>query len=575
MSSATAALLNHLGLYRPLKRVARQITDPRLRRRRREIGEDLARTRRAVGAWSRTPLSGGDNRRLFGIVSFTDLPLHAKFQALLAKAMELEGYSPLAFTYSGCRFGHEYLRLFGCVRLVEWDRLVQASSWHTEAEQWTDVALTRAGSASEVLALTFRGVQVGKHAMSTACRKLLEGQIDFNAPEIRRFLRGFLVEAVESTLLAGEFLDANPVEKLLVRDPGYLPNGPIFETALARGVDCVAYEQGQRRGTWILKRYSPASRGRHYFSLEESTWQQIRSEEWSAEDDAALEAQFAGRYRPDSVDDTRRLMTGKSEVDPDAVREALGLDAGRKTAVLFSHIAWDAAFFYGSCLFEDYESWLYETVKSVAAHCPEMNWVVKLHPFNLFKLKREGGGEESELRLLRNLMPLPPHVRLLRADTPISTRSLFAVTDYVLTVNGTVGMEFPCYGIPAVVAGTGRYEGRGFTLEPRSVQEYFDLLQRLHTLPRLSPEAVTAARQHFLALTTRRQFPLDDVARMELKRMNEAESDVHDNIHLLPRSLEEFGSARSVVELRRWLAHSDSPDLLAPADLLASAEAVP
>jgi hypothetical protein len=245
------------------------------------------------------------------------------------------------------------------------------------------------------------------------------------------------------------------------------------------------------------------------------------------------------------------------------VRQQLGLDPAKKTAVIFSHVAWDAAFFFGTCLFDDFEDWLYETVRFVAAECPQLNWVVKLHPFNVFKLQRENRGEESELRLLRPLMPLPPHVRLLRADTDINTQSLFPVVDYVLTVNGTVGMEFPCYGVPAVLAGTGRYEGRGFTIDPATRAEYFDTLRNLHALPPLDSDARRLARRHLDALVRRRQFSLDDVAPMELKRANEAQSDVHDNIHLRARPLDEFAAAASIRRLGEWLAESAEPDLLA------------
>jgi hypothetical protein len=259
-------------------------------------------------------------------------------------------------------------------------------------------------------------------------------------------------------------------------------------------------------------------------------------------------------------------MSGKREAPPDEVRAALGLDPAKKTAVIFSHMAWDAAFFFGTSLYQDFETWLFETVKFVAAECPDMNWIVKLHPFNVFKLRREGreDPEESEMALLRHLMPMPEHVRIMRADTAISTRSLFPLVDYVLTVNGTVGMEFPCFGVPAVVAGTGRYSGRGFTMDPATREEYLALLRRLHQVPPLSDEVRAIARRHFLALMMGRQVDFDPVAPMELKRINEAQSDVHDNIGISSRSLEEFASSPPVRLLRTWLEDGIDPDLMQP-----------
>ncbi len=257
-------------------------------------------------------------------------------------------------------------------------------------------------------------------------------------------------------------------------------------------------------------------------------------------------------------------MTAKQIMPPDTVRAELQLDPAKKTAVIFSHIAWDAAFFFGSCLFDDFEDWLYQTVKFVARECPRINWVVKLHPFNVFKLQREGKSEESEMRLLRDLMPLPDHVRIMRADTPVNTQSLFPVVDYVLTVNGTVGMEFPCYGVPAVLAGTGRYNGKGFTIEPPTRAAYFAQLRTLHEVPPLDAATQARARQHFYTVVERRQTRFDDIAPMELKRMNEAQSDVHDNIHITARSLDEFRSNPTIQRVGAWLAESRDPDILEP-----------
>ena len=161
-------------------------------------------------------------------------------------------------------------------------------------------------------------------------------------------------------------------------------------------------------------------------------------------------------------------------------------------------------------------------------------------------------------------MPLPDHVKIVRSDTDLKTRSLFPVVDYVLTVNGTVGMEFPCYGVPAILAGTGRYDGRGFTVEPSTREEYFKTLKCLHTMPQLSGEALRLARRHFLTLMTRRQVSLEDIGPMELKRINEAQSDVHDNISISARSLGEFEASSSIKRFGDWLAYSREPDVLQP-----------
>ncbi len=569
MANPLGMALRKLNLYHPMRRAVRRMTDADQRKREDEVRADLAVTRAAIGSWAREGTERAKGDKTFAVLSFTDLPLHLKFQSMIAKIMQLEGYTPLVFTFSGVMFAPDYFELFGIERenVIYWNRFSREIAPDDAAlAHVIDQLLPANPTTADIMAVNFHGAEIGKHALSMTARKLIQGRLDLADPQVMHLFRANFKRAAQSVIAMRHLLDTHPapIQKMLVRDAGYVPNGAIYETALERGVDCIVYEQGQRRGTWILKRYTPATKGQHYFSLADSTWEHVKQSEWKAADDAKLNQIFVGRYTANSTDDTRRLQTDKQVKSPEEVRAQLGLDPTKKTAVIFSHIAWDAAFFFGSCLFDDFEHWLFETVKYAAANCPDMNWIVKLHPFNVFKLQREGVSEESEMKLLRALMPLPDHVKIMRANTDINTQSLFPLVDYVLTVNGTVGMEFPCYGVPALLGGTGRYNGRGFTIEPQTRDEYFAAMRTLHTIPKLDRETQNRARRYFYTLTARRQTDLEDIAPMELKRMNEAQSDVSDNIHIKARSLAEFEGAGSIKRLRMWLAHSDALDILEP-----------
>ena len=191
------------------------------------------------------------------------------------------------------------------------------------------------------------------------------------------------------------------------------------------------------------------------------------------------------------------------------MREELGLDPARKTAVIFAHILYDATFFYGESVYPDYETWLVETVRHAIAN-PNLNWIVKVHPVNVWRSNMDGAElEQLEVGALKRAFgELPDNVRIMPAETIVNTYSLFGIIDYGLTVRGTIGMELPCFGIPVVAAGTGRYTGRGFTMDHRAPEEYASTLARLHKVPRLNAEAVRLARIHYHAAITRRTITM-------------------------------------------------------------------
>ena len=82
--------------------------------------------------------------------------------------------------------------------------------------------------------------------------------------------------------------------------------------------------------------------------------------------------------------------------------------------------------------------WFVETVKA-AIQNESVNWIIKLHPANVWKLKRDNMEQQklSELVLLEEFLgsnfTLPSHVKLLLPDTKISTQSLFSLTSIMVS----------------------------------------------------------------------------------------------------------------------------------------------
>ncbi len=240
---------------------------------------------------------------------------------------------------------------------------------------------------------------------------------------------------------------------------------------------------------------------------------------WRAQDDEAVVKRIADNYNElGAWYNRQQLQDGKCVFSADELRATLGLDPRKKTAVIFSHILYDATFFYGDNLFDDYEDWLVETVRGAIAN-PALNWVVKVHPVNVWRSRMDGAALvqlEAEA-LHKRFGELPAHVKLMPADTAVNTFSLFKVIDFGLTVRGTIGMELPCFGIPVVTAGTGRDAARGFTIDPTSRDEYANLLETLPDIAgsdaeqiRRAPDPPDPRKSHSFIMHGHALFPLPE-----------------------------------------------------------------
>ena len=63
---------------------------------------------------------------------------------------------------------------------------------------------------------------------------------------------------------------------------------------------------------------------------------------------------------------------------------------------------------------------------------------------------------------------VPENLTIIEPDTEINTLSFIDFIDYGITVRGTIGLELSSFGKVVVTAGSGRYDGNGFTLDAKS-----------------------------------------------------------------------------------------------------------
>ena len=285
---------------------------------------------------------------------------------------------------------------------------------------------------------------------------------------------------------------------------------------------------------------------------------------WTAAHESALTRELRGRYEEGTWFNRKYLQVGRKLKSPAEVRAQLGLDPSRKTAVIFSHVLWDATFFYGENLFDDYEQWLVETVK-VACTNRAVNWVIKLHPDYVWKMKLLGraAGPRDLLALRAEVGQLPEHVKILTPEADISTWSLLSVTDYCITARGTVGIESACLGLPVITAGTGRYSGLGFTVDSASRESYVDKLRNLHEIPPLTPEQTRLAKQHAYALFRLRPWSCQMFELVQVP-MAQLGHPLDHNTVVRAHSLQDVAGASDLGAFAEWASHSSDEVFLLP-----------
>lgn len=469
------------------------------------IERDLRQWRR----WMKPARSAGSGERAVLVCDLMSGLAVYKAQALYVRALRDHGFTPVVLLPGPNRWAERIYSAAGPTQFLYFtDFIDQAAEQAATVE--ADCLMAEDPRLDRLLHYEKDGVRIGRNALSLALRRLRAGRLDASDPEQRKMIREVLIRSLVAAAAGARLVAQVRPALSLFNERGYTPAGEVFDCCLAAGVDVVQWLGAPQADRLLFKRYRMANRAQHPLALEDETWTAMLGQPWEPDQENALMELLASNYISGAWFNRQQLQEGKLHQPPEQVRAELGLVPGRKLATIFCHILYDATFFYGDSLFRDYEEWLVETVRAAIAN-PAMDWVVKVHPVNVWRSKMDGVAmEQLEVQTLRKAFgTLPPHVKIMPADTKVNTWSLFHAIDYGLTVRGTVGMELPCLGVPMVTAGTGRYGGRGFTIDPATPGDYRALLGRLHEVPLLDPATVSLARRYAWGTFFRRPIRLN------------------------------------------------------------------
>jgi len=398
-------------------------------------------------------------------------------ETTIRKSIELAGFNLVIIgepTYEA-RYTYE---VFGIRKVVSF------SEFQPLPDMAEALAITnRLADSTALLDYKFDGVAVGKFVSATYMRKTRQGNIDLNSDGARTKIAEGISRSIAAVRGAKELIRQLGPSLFVMVDHGYTPCGEVFDVCVDDGIDIMTWNVAHRNNTLMLKRYSQTNRMTHPSSLSASSWRKLKDIKWSKERRFEVEKELTNCYNAGEWYSEVGTQFGKRLLERVEVLRSLSLDESKKTAVIYSHIFWDATFFWGDDLFDNYEEWFLETV-SAACRNDRVNWLIKIHPANIVKDKRDGRiGKSSEiLALERSIKKLPSHVQVILPETITSTWSLLSATDYCLTVRGTVGIEAALLGKVVLTAGTGRYDRHGFTHDYDNRQSYLEALGSIDTL---------------------------------------------------------------------------------------------
>ena len=468
------------------------------------------------------------------------------------------GYRGLVLTTRTQKLLNRYYRLLGLEPIYLDDWMDRADiSVPSEIEK----ALADASDFDAFRTLYYRDAPVGQIALSTYSRYQGTGVVDIGKAAVRASVADWCRCVVRSMAVAERIFHIHNVRILFFTEVFMEEYGGLYYAALAENLNIIRFAGSVRDTAKVMQHLSRANDRLHHSSLSASSWTELKALPWMPAHEATLARNFHDRYG-DRWHLSRRNQHLARQVAAGDVRRTLGLQPGRKTAVIFSHILYDTLFFFGTDLFRDYSEWLIETVRAAVAN-PHLDWFIKVHPSNIWRGELASllkGRYEEEWLIEDRIGPLPPHVRIVSANTDISPVSWMQMADYGITVRGTSGLEMAAMGKVVVTAGTGRYEGRGFTVDPPTIEAYLEVLNTLHEMHPPDEDTVLLAKRYAYAIFLLKPFEMTSlIPRLATGKKRVVASD--DMLYSL-RPMHEGRLPEDVSRFSDWALDAGKVDLL-------------
>ena len=445
------------------------------------------------------PIINATTGKVFLVASFLPLPYCLKIEGMIALAMQNRGYRIVILTNQACRpWVEAYHKNTSDFKILILEEYLSFKGLKGLRSRLKLLFSTPTELIKRVKAYHYRGANLGQHALATVSAQASDGRIRVDAALSRRLYKA-LRRSILLTDAAIQIVEEVKPSNVLSVEKGFVGTCEIFCAALAAGVDYVQWCGCHEPNAVMLKRYNQGNVREHPFSISDNVWNEILKMPPLSDDlRQQVISQFERGYLQGDWFKYKNLVVDLQQQEREELIRQLNLNPEKKTVVIYSHILNDANLFYGDDLFEGgYEEWLVETVKAAQTNSA-VNWVLKLHPANLSRNSKSGyAGEFGELVALKHAFGVIPNfLKIVYPDNKTSPFSFFKITDYGITVRGTVGMELPCFGIPTLTAGTGRYANKGFTVDSSSADEYLNRIKEIDLIKPMSTREVELGQRH-------------------------------------------------------------------------------
>lgn len=340
---------------------------------------------------------------------------------------------------------------------------------------------------SEYYRLRYRGMQLGEQVEATINRfYYVHSPHQEDWGERAETMWRVAHRMVRGTVMMADALFAM-AERLrpdifVVHYGSYLARGTAVAAARALGKRCLVWHRGYAVPQTIM-----LGEGENAFlevaGRAHGPWEELRLD--------ATRSRRVDELLGDRVTGTYRVMNPGAIEEESTIVSQLQLDPHRPVVALYTNVGYDTKLFYSTPVYPDVLTWIFDSIRLFAGRREQL--VIRIHPGEVWLQVVD---KDQTLKAIRREFPqLPENVRVIPADSKISSYALARLSQAAIVYGSFIGLELAARGMAVIVCGRGPYWQKGFTFDVQSREQYASYLTRLDEISAPAPARMEAARR--------------------------------------------------------------------------------
>lgn len=353
-------------------------------------------------------------------------------------------------------------KIYSSFNVDEHLKISLTSDQQARSSKLSNEIIINTKTKQELFDLTIFGVWIGVDIYEEFLMRYTEPTVIIDDSRLHNIIR----EGIDALIFWKEYLENNNIKAVIsshigarieknlpLKIAGQLFNIPFYSTH-ARGM--THYPKPHQYYQEMEKRYM--SYHEKFKTLTEDT--QNEGINWAK---GRLQKRLSGTIGVDLTHVTKSAFTSKISSKPVVTKSS------RIKILVTTHEFYDSPNCYGNLLFTDFFEWLMFLGK--ISKKTNYDWYIKHH----------ADSWPISKRVIKKIVDENPNFNLVPPETSFHQLANEGI-DYVLTCYGSVGHECPLLGINVINAGNNPHMGYDFNWNPKTVDEYEDLLLNLGEL---------------------------------------------------------------------------------------------